>query len=50
MQQVDVVEKRKRIRVVIRWAGPRMLFVHPTLAVMHLVTSPPWQRKPQPAK
>lgn len=43
-------EKRERIREVMRWTGPRMLFVHPTLAVKHLVTSPPWQRRPQPAK
>lgn len=50
MQQVDVVEKRKRIREVMRWSGPHMLFVHPTIAVKHLVTSPPWQSKPQPAK
>ncbi|MGI6033003.1 MAG: nitrous oxide-stimulated promoter family protein [Coriobacteriales bacterium] len=26
---------RERIREVMRWSGPRMLFVHPVLAVRH---------------
>jgi hypothetical protein len=30
-------EKREGIRTVMRWAGPRMLFRHPFLSVMHLL-------------
>jgi hypothetical protein len=30
-------EMRDRIRVVMRYAGPRMLLRHPLLAIMHLV-------------
>lgn len=30
-------EMREKIRAVMRWAGPRMLFVHPVLAVRHLL-------------
>lgn len=30
-------EMRERIRAVMRWSGPRMLFVHPVLAIRHLV-------------
>ena len=30
-------EMRQRIREVMRWSGPRMLFHHPVLAVRHLV-------------
>lgn len=26
---------REQIRTVMRWSGPRMLFVHPVLAVRH---------------
>ena len=29
-------EMRERIRQVMRWSGPRMLFHHPVLAVRHL--------------
>ena len=29
-------EMREQIRVVMRWSGPRMLFVHPVLALRHL--------------
>lgn len=29
-------EKRETIRKIMRYAGPRILFVHPILAVMHL--------------
>lgn len=28
---------RERVRVVMRWAGPRMLLHHPVLAVLHLM-------------
>ena len=27
---------REQIRTVMRWSGPRMLFVHPVLAVRHM--------------
>ena len=30
-------EMRARIRDVMRWSGPRMLFHHPVMAVRHLV-------------
>lgn len=30
-------DMRERIRVVMRWAGPRMLLQHPLLGVRHLV-------------
>ena len=30
-------DRRAKIRAVMRWAGPRMLFVHPVLAVRHLL-------------
>ena len=30
------VGMRERIRQVMRWSGPRMLFHHPVLAVRHL--------------
>jgi hypothetical protein len=29
-------ELRERIRAVMRYAGPRMLFRHPRLAILHL--------------
>jgi predicted amidophosphoribosyltransferase len=29
--------KRERIRAVMRYAGPRMLFTHPLLALLHLL-------------
>ena len=29
-------EMRDRMRVVMRWAGPRMLFYHPVAAIRHL--------------
>ena len=29
-------EKRERMRVVMRWAGPRMLFYHPVAAIRQL--------------
>ena len=32
-------EMREKIRVVMRFSGPRMLFYHPVLAVWHLVCS-----------
>ncbi len=29
-------EMREQIRAVMRWSGPRMLFVHPVLAIRHM--------------
>jgi hypothetical protein len=37
-------EKREQIRVVMKWAGPRMLFRYPLLAVFHLIDG----RRPAP--
>jgi hypothetical protein len=37
-------EPRERMREVMRWAGPRMLWRHPFLAIMHLVDG----RRPPP--
>ncbi|WP_238550307.1 nitrous oxide-stimulated promoter family protein [Dickeya dadantii] len=37
--------KREAIKVVMRWAGPRMLLYHPILAIRHLLDD----RKPAPA-
>lgn len=37
--------ERERIRVVMRYAGPRMIFRHPVLALLHLVDG---LRKPPP--
>lgn len=37
-------EPRERMREVMRWAGPRMLWRHPFLAVMHLIDG----RRPPP--
>jgi len=34
-----VPEMRERIRIVMRYAGPRMLWRHPVLAVRHLLRS-----------
>ena len=36
---------RSRIRVVMRWAGPRMLLRHPVLAVRHMLDG----RRPAPS-
>lgn len=30
-------EKREQIRIVMKWAGPRMLFHHPLRAIFHLL-------------
>ena len=30
-------DQRERIRIVMRWAGPRMLFRHPVLGILHLI-------------
>jgi Nitrous oxide-stimulated promoter len=37
-------ELRERVRVVMRWAGPRMLFRHPVLGIAHLLDG----RRPAP--
>lgn len=38
---------RERIREVMRWAGPRMLWRHPVLAIRHLLDG---RRRPEPAR
>ena len=38
--------ERERMREVMRWAGPRMLRVHPVLAIRHLLD----ERKKPPAR
>ena len=30
-------DMRERVREVMRWAGPRMLFRHPVLAIQHMI-------------
>ncbi len=37
-------EMRERVRVVMQWAGPRMLLRHPVLAVFHILDG----RRPAP--
>ncbi|GKX57811.1 nitrous oxide-stimulated promoter family protein [Leminorella grimontii] len=37
-------QKREEIKVVMRWAGPRMLLHHPILAIRHLIDD----RRPVP--
>jgi YbgA-like uncharacterized protein len=42
-------EMRERIRTVMRYAGPRMLWRHPVLAIVHLIdgrrAAPEWSRR-----
>ncbi len=38
-------EMRERIRVVMRFSGPRMLFWHPTAAIRHLVETKKEKKK-----
>lgn len=40
-------DMRERIRTVMRWAGPRMIFHHPLAATKHLLRE---LRSPEPAK
>ena len=40
-------DMRERIRTVMRWAGPRMIFHHPLAAARHLIRE---LRSPEPAK
>ncbi len=44
-------EPRERMRIVMRYAGPRMLGTHPILAIMHVFDgkreAPPLARKPK---
>ena len=40
-------DMRERIRTVMRWAGPRMIFHHPLAATRHLLHE---LRSPEPAK
>jgi hypothetical protein len=37
-------DTRERVRVMMRWSGPRMMFRHPVLAVMHVLDG----RRPAP--
>lgn len=45
-------DRRERVREVMRYAGPRMLYRHPWLALMHLFDtfrpSPEWPRRRRP--
>lgn len=38
------VERREQVRVIMRWAGPRMLRYHPLMAIRHLLA----ERRPPP--
>ena len=38
-------DMRERIRTVMRYSGPRMIFVHPLLAIRHLIESKTEKRK-----
>ena len=38
-------EMREAVRVVMRWAGPRMLREHPVLAIRHIVDG--WKKPPE---
>lgn len=38
------IDMRERVRVIMRWAGPRMLWHHPLLAVRHILDG----KKPVP--
>ncbi|MBQ8619344.1 MAG: nitrous oxide-stimulated promoter family protein [Clostridia bacterium] len=38
-------DMRKKIRTVMRYSGPRMIFVHPVLAIRHLIESKAEKRK-----
>lgn len=38
-------DMRERIRVVMRWAGPRMMLRHPVMAIRHLIA----EHRPVPA-
>jgi hypothetical protein len=37
-------EKREKVRVMMRWAGPRMLLRHPVIAILHMLDG----RRPVP--
>ena len=39
-------QMRERVRAVMRWAGPRMLFRHPLIAVAHMIDG----RRPAPRR
>ena len=30
-------EMREKVRVMMRWSGPRMLFRHPLIAILHMI-------------
>lgn len=38
-------QMREQVRIVMRWAGPRMLFRHPILSILHMLDA----RRPAPA-
>jgi len=37
-------EMRERVRVMMRWSGPRMLLRHPVIAILHMIDG----RRPAP--
>ena len=39
-------EKREQVKTVMRWAGPRMMYKHPVLAMQHLMKKNPPAKKP----
>ena len=43
-------EMREKIREVMRFSGPRMLFVHPVMAISHLIESNKEKRQLEAAK
>lgn len=36
-EKETVTEMREKIRIVMRYSGPRMLFVHPVMCIKHLI-------------
>lgn len=43
-------EMRERIRTVMRYAGPRMLFHHPVMAIRHMIESQRERRRVRPSR
>lgn len=43
-------EMRERIRAVMRYSGPRMIFYHPVAALRHVVSTKQEKRRPEAAK
>lgn len=38
------IEQRTKIREVMKYAGPRMLYKHPVLAICHLIDAKSWKK------